>query len=117
MKASKLANDLRVIADALDKEPDIEVNPYFDLSAKFTSTHAEEKDRFMALAKVWPRPAKKEIGNRGTTFESYRIVFNEWAILSIDRSKVCHLVEPARPAVYDCPSILTDEEEAQLGEF
>jgi hypothetical protein len=30
---------------------------------------------------------------------------------------MCILVEPARPARYECPTILSDEEEAALGTF
>jgi len=117
MKASELVKGLRILADALDKEPEIEVNSYVSVSAAYTGDDISEKDNSLSLAKIWPRPAKKFIGNQGTSYEDYRLVFDNWAFLKIDRSKVCRLVKPATPAVYDCPSILSAEEEAQLGTF
>ena len=33
----------------------------------------------------------------------------------IERDKVCTLITPAQPAVYDCTPILSQAEEAQLG--
>jgi hypothetical protein len=35
--------------------------------------------------------------------------------LRIDRKAVCRIVEPAKPAVYECDPILSEEEEAQIG--
>ena len=117
MKTSELAKGLRILADALDKEPEIEVNVYTSIQAAYTGDDTSEKDNFLALAKIWPRPAMKSIGNEGTSYEDYRLVFDKWASLKIVRPLFCHLVEPAKPAVYDCPLILSAEEEAQLGEF
>ena len=35
----------------------------------------------------------------------------------IDRAQVCELIEPAKPAVYRCFPLLSDQEEAELGKF
>ena len=37
-----------------------------------------------------------------------------WTRTSIDREKVCKLISPAVPAVYDCAPLLSEDEEAKL---
>ena len=111
MKASELATKLRTLADGLDKAPDAEINSYFSISP-----HGDDKATFLELAKVLPRPLTKKIRHEGTTYEDFTLE-GDGFILSIPRSVMCILVEPARPARYECPTILSEEEEAAFGAF
>jgi len=112
--AGKVAIELRKLADALDKEPE---SPSVSASIYFSCPYAGKgkKEAFLNLAKLLPRPLIKRPAN-----DEYRLEGGNDTLdiqLYIDRNAVCTLIEPARPAVYDCPSILSAEEEAALGPF
>ena len=109
MKASELATKLRTLADSLDKAPDAEIIPYVSITPR-----NNDKQTFLELAKVLPRPLTKKILNEGTTYAEFALEGDGFT-LSIPRSKICFIVEEARPARYECPTILSDEEEAALG--
>jgi hypothetical protein len=109
VKASELATKLRKLADGLDKAPDAEIDPYVSISFR-------KKETFLELAKVLPRPLTKKIRHEGTSYEDFTLE-GDGFVLGIPRSTMCILVEPARPARYECPTILSDEEEAALGTF
>ena len=111
MTTSELAIEFRRIADALDKEPGLKVNPYISISPE-----GDDKDTFLALARVIPRPYKKRIRHEGSTYEDFVLEVGS-LFVCIPRSKLCEIIEPAKPAVYHCPSVLNDEEYAALGEF
>lgn len=109
--ASQVATELRRIADALDKNPELNLRPYLSISAG-----DDDKDEFMALARTMPRPMEKGVDFAGTPYEDFTLTHGFWRI-KIPRSKMCVLVEPARPERYECPSILSPEEEEALGAF
>ena len=111
MKASELATKLRKLADGLDKAPDAEINPYVSISPS-----CGNKETFLELAKVLPRPLTKKIRHEGTSYEDFTLE-GDGFLLSIPRSALCVIVELARPARYECPSILSEAEEAALGAF
>ncbi len=111
MKASELATKLRTLADSLDKAPGAEINPYVSISPS-----CDNKETFLELAKVLPRPLTKKIRHEGTSYEDFTLE-GDGFLLCIPRSALCVIVEPARPARYECPSILSEEEEAALGVF
>lgn len=112
--ATSIATELRRIADVLDKTPDVDlVKPSLDFYHGYMGT----KEQFLAIAKIFPRPFTK--GN-GYSHDKVEITHESAALnvgASIDRSKVCTLVEPAKPAVYDCVPLLSLEEEQALGAF
>ena len=110
MKSSELAIELRCIADALDKEPELNVNPYISITPE-----NDDKNTFLALARVIPKPFKKRIRHEGTTYEDFVLEVGS-LFVCIPRSKMCKIIVPAKPAVYECPSILNDDEYAKLGE-
>jgi len=110
----EIATALRNVADVLDKSPDIEAGrPGLD----WYFFNAKDKQKFLDLAKAFPRPFKK-------TYEDdphgwLRIAFEQDALKTeaqIYRSAVCEIVEPAKPPVYHCPSLLSDDEEVALTE-
>ena len=116
-KASQVANELRRIADALDREPDTEVETPM---VSFYCNNYLAKDRgkqvFLNVLRLLPRPLVKdysetEVKIRGAESD----VVNLRAC--IDRSAVCEIVEPAKPAVYHCVPLLSDQEEASLGKL
>ncbi len=112
--ANAIATELRRIADFLDKTPDAEVS-----SARLSFYHnlSRTKEEFINLVKVFPRPFVKGDGYRHdeVTLEHESDTVTVYA--SIDRSQVCTLVEPARPARYECIPLLSLEEENALGTF
>lgn len=103
--AKDVASELRKFADALDAIADLEIekpNMYF--------TSWGNKEKFLNLAKAMPRPFAKtykginlEIGYKAEALGIYA---------SIEREILCRLVEPAKPAVYECDPILSQEEES-----
>src|ERR1035437_9597301 len=110
--AGAVASELRRVADALDRSPKTEVaqaNIYF--SHNFMPN---AKNKFLALAKMLPRPLTKNYtgedgkGDLELKYKSPAMTINCY----IPRTAVCELVEPAKPAVYKCESLLSDEEEA-----
>lgn len=106
-KAIEVATELRRVADALAENPDLEINPYLSIDT------AGNKDTFLALAKSMPKPMEKGIDFEGTTYEDFKLEHGFWRI-KIARSAYCRILKPAIPAVYDCPSIFSDEEESTL---
>ena len=111
---SDVAASLRWVADLLDKTPDVEiVRPNLSFYHSFQGS----KDTFIALAKVFPHPIEK---GDGYHHDEYTITHTTEAIqvyASISKSQVCTLVEPARPARYECIPLLSLEEEEALGTF
>lgn len=116
-KASEVASELRKLADALDREPEANVrHPWIS----FYCQHSGEKEAFMNLARILPRPLKKEYDNEGKSWDRLRLVYGDVSKgpihveLSIHRSSVCRMIRPAQEAVYDCKPVLSKEEEEQL---
>jgi hypothetical protein len=108
--AGAVATELRRVADALDMEPEARV-----CKADLWFWNGGNKEGFVNVARLIPRPFTKkyEEGAGGNL-----ILHRDSEALTIDvrvqRSAVCELVEPAKPAVYKCESLLSDEEEAAL---
>jgi hypothetical protein len=116
-KASEVATELRNLADRIEKLGDAEVSRPF-VYFSHSSYGDNKKERFVALAKVLPRPLKKTYVEGlypDLTLEHNTDIIHITA--AIPRSEVCEILEPARPAKYHCPSIFTTDEEAALGEF
>ena len=113
-KANAIATRLREIADFLDKTPDAELTKP---SLSFYHGYGDTKEQFVNLAKVFPRPFEK---GDGYSHDQITLSHDGEAVsayASIDRSRVCTLIEPARPARYDCVPLLSLEEDNALGEF
>jgi hypothetical protein len=109
LKASEVATELRRIADALDKEPELIIDPYLSINAH------SDREQFLALAKIMPRPMTKGIDFPGTSYEDFKLEHSFWRI-KIARNAYCSIVTPAIPAVYECPPIFSPEEEAEMEE-
>jgi len=109
-KANEVATELRKLADALDRNPNAEVpHPYMGFGMSY---NAGDKERFLAIAAVLPRPLKKVYRDN-----EFRLEYESPTIsvaARIDRQKVCELIEPAKPAVYRCDLILSEAEESLL---
>ena len=115
--AGMVALELRRIADALDREPDAEVvAPMMTFYCNSYSAPDKGKQVFLNTVRLLPRPLVKEFS--GITIEienpNKSVV---WLRASIAREVVCEIVEPARPAVYNCAPLLSDQEDAELGNF
>ena len=109
--AREIATELRRIADVLDSNPETNI---IKPDLLFYHGYGASKDDFIRLAQIFPRPYKKSDG-----FSHDEIVLtHENASLevraTIDKSKVCTIKIPARPAVYDCEPLLSLEEEESL---
>ncbi len=117
VKAEDVARELRVLADALAKEPGLQ------LEQPFISIYPDTREEFLGLVKVFPRPFYKRpddntyiisnvpIGANGLL--KYSAVATDLSV-RIERKKICRLVKPAEPAVYDCAPLFSEEEEAEL---
>jgi hypothetical protein len=111
-KASEVAQELRRVADALDKEPETDVRrPYLFFSC------SGDKDVFLRTAALLPRPFKKVYEDTGESYDALRLEYDSPGLhlaASVYRSAVCILKTPARPATYECPPLLSEMEEASL---
>ena len=106
--AGAVAAELRRIADALDKEPEAEI-----VKPTVWFWSYDHRASFLNLIRLIPRPIEKEYG-----ISSLIVRKRDWPNTQfqarVDRSVVCKIVEPAKPAVYECEPLLSDEEEATL---
>ena len=110
-KANEVATELRKLADALDKSPEAEI------AQLFATFYCYSKEQFLNTASVFPRPFDKPkdeydfiLQNPNGTSPNSPI----WLRATVDRSRVCELIEPAKPAVYRCDPILSEAEESML---
>jgi hypothetical protein len=107
--AHEVASELRRIADALDKEPEV------TFKRPLLFFFPDTKEEFLTQARILPRPLKKIVDSRDYALQSPD-ESAVWLRAKISRSEVCTLVEPAKPAVYDCGPLLSQEEEDSLTE-
>jgi|GEM_PF-3526593 len=114
--AGNVANELRKLADALDREPEQELP---QARVEFYCKYMGEKGKpmFLALARLLPRPLAK--GPKKYDESAIDVSFSSEALqvyACIERNKVCKLVEPSRtiPAVYECEPLLSEEEAAAV---
>jgi hypothetical protein len=114
MKAKDAVENLRKLADLLEKHGDAEI--YMSAS----NVWIYGKQNFLEVAKDFPRPCRKatedwECGDFKLMHGD--LTTNSLIALRIPRTLVCNLIEPAKPAVpavYDCPDVLGDDAEGQL---
>lgn len=111
MKAIDAVSNLRTLADLLEKNGDTEIQ----MSSAIVWIY--NKESFLTLAKDFPRPVRKvrEERNYGNFKLEHGVLLSTGVIeLLIPNSRICELIEPARPAVYKYPQILSLEEEEEL---
>jgi hypothetical protein len=111
-KAGLVAIELRKLAYALDAQPDAVITkPYI-------SFHGYSKDEFMAIARLLPRPLRKNVDEpEDPKWARVRVSHKNPALdvdASVPQSLTCQLIEPAKPAVYRCDPILSEEEEVEV---
>ncbi len=109
--ASEVAAELRKFADRLDTNPEAKIKAPTVL---FYHWSEKDKEAFLEVAKLMPRPVVK---GEDTCKTELQIRYQSPAMeitAAIPKSISCKLVEPARPAVYDCITILSPEEDAEL---
>ena len=110
--AHEVATELRKLADGLDRNPDVKVDrPY----VMFSYYSEDSKQGFLATVRAMQRPITKtwpasENGELKVRYESGALVIRA----DIPRNAVCEIVEPAKPAVYKCSPILSDDEVESL---
>jgi hypothetical protein len=111
-KAHEIATELRKLADALDKQPELETAPVW------VAFHCDKKEHFINAVRFLPRPfTKRETDHSGDKYNRLRFEYSSPAMdvnASIYKSLTCELVEPAKPAVFRCDPILSALEEASL---
>ena len=111
--AGQVAAELRRVADALDKEPEAVIStPWLSFYCNNYSLPEKGKLAFLALARILPRPLTKKMSDNYMELEAISDTLR--LAVQINRSAVCTLVEPAKPAVYHCEPLLSVEEEAQI---
>lgn len=113
VKGIELAKELRKLADAVEG---LEVvREYGKPTIYFGFAYGGEiaKKAFFKFAKIMPKPFEKK-----TTDHEYKLIYESDTLTIqayIERNKVCTLITPAVPAVYDCEALLSQAEIAQLG--
>jgi hypothetical protein len=112
--AKDVAQELRELADALDREPDQELPR---VNVDFYCKYAGDKGKpmFLALAKLLPRPLDKSDDDMG----GLQLKHVTGALLIrtvIEREKVCKIIRPEQtiPAEYECEPLLSLAEESSL---
>jgi hypothetical protein len=116
-KAGEIAKELRRIASALEREPEAELpQPLMTFYCTDYANVAKSKECFLAAVRLLPRPLNKKLDDSTYEIEHGRgaTAAPVWLRATVDRSAVCVVKEPARPAVYECPSLLSLAEEAGL---
>jgi hypothetical protein len=111
--AKELAAELRIFADRLDTNPEVPISTGM---LCFYHWSKEEKDNFLNVARLLPRPAKKRISGSAERPE-IEIDYDSSPLricASISQAFTCELIEPAKPAVYRCEPILSPDEDAAL---
>ena len=109
-KAIEVAEELRRIADGLAAHPETEVQTawlYF---------HCDTKALFLSTFSALLRPLTKHY-DADSAWARVRLEHKTPAVeleCSVLRANVCEIVEPAKPAVYRCEPLLSDEEESTL---
>ena len=101
--------ELRKLAGALDAQADAEVvKPWITF-------YTQEKEPFLALARLMPRPLEKKVEDENSDWARLKVICKGFEAIdvtvSVPQSKTCELIEPAKPAVYRCDSILSEVEE------
>jgi hypothetical protein len=108
-KSSEIATALRILADSLDKHPDLEQKK------PWVNFYCYTKEEFLNAAKIMPKPYAKQ--DSGGEYPRIYLKYENESIdlnASIYKSETCEIVEPAKPAVYRCDPILSAIEEASL---
>lgn len=113
-KAHEVASELRKLADALDREPEANVQQawvYF---------HCDTKEAFLATAKLLPRPLTKEYDDEGNRWDRFHLKRSAdfkgpiYIDCSVPRTLACRVIRPAQEAVYECEPLLSQIEEESL---
>lgn len=108
--AKDVATKLREIAERLDTAPDANIpTPWLSFSRDYTG---DDKAKFLAFVCLMPKPFEKVWTDTELTLKHKSEVMT--IIARIDRSDVCEPIEPAKPAVYRCEPLLSDEEDASV---
>ncbi len=104
------AHAMKLVADFLLSKPAFNLPDYEDgFSAKLY--YYADKAGFLAAARALG-------GVKNVTDERYFCLTNKLPrsqfSISAERSAVCRLIEPAKPAMYDCEPLLSQTEEQEL---
>lgn len=114
VKGIELAKELRKLADAVEGLDEVVTFSIPRVYFGFAYGNEKHKQSFIEFAKVMPKPFEKKF----TDNELQLVYENETLAVQayIERDKVCKIITPAQPAVYDCEALLSQAEIAQLGE-
>ena len=113
-RAGDVAVELRKFVENLENNPDV------DIPKTYMHFSTQTKDQFLAVAGVIPRPFKKSVVGENGAYPQIEIKHDTdnvciWALVL--QSLTCTLVEPAKPAVYKCDPILSEDEDAKLAKM
>ena len=109
MKLHELAKKMQEGAEFLLSRPDADLGPR--VPELYLGWHYEKND-FINIVKALGS-GKKIINGTDVIFETIHGM-RFW--LTVPRDKVCKMVTPAKPAVWDCEPLLSPEDEASLGQ-
>lgn len=110
-KASEIAAEFRKFAALLDRTPDAITPRAFCLFA------ADTKEEFLGIGRALLRPLKKEVAGENSAHPTICLTYISPAAqfyTRVAQSLTCELIEPAKPAIYRCDPILSDNEFAEV---
>lgn len=113
VKGIELAKELRKLADGVEGMSEVVTFSTPRVYFGFAYGNEKHKQGFIEFAKIMPKPFEKKF----TDYELQLVYENESLAVQayIERDKVCKIITPAQPAVYDCEALLSQAEIAQLG--
>jgi len=110
--AREIAQELRKLADHYAGLGETELpKPTLQFSCW------SDKEGFLAAVRALPHPLVKDYGEEGDEYSSVRVTFKGEAMDAVAyamRKTVCKMVEPARPARFECEPLLSEQEEEEL---
>ena len=112
--AHEVATELRKFADTLDTNPEAQIakpNIWWYFWGE------TDKEMFKRIARMFPRPLRKRIDDPESSRPMIAIESANGIIdfeTRIPQSVTCRIIEPARPAVFECDPIFSETEEAEI---
>ena len=106
IERTEFITGLRELADYLENNPDLPIphDPYLPVCVTSYGEPEKTKLAIKAAARC-PGPWKKELGESFLSLTKYFHGVKYGVIC--DRDHVCTMVEPAKPAVWDCEPLLS----------
>lgn len=113
MTSHEYVKRLREIADYLETRPAFTLSDWKGESAGRLDYYFDKEEFLAAVRALGSGKKSVETDSLGQP----KVVFTSGPVqVLIEQDKVCRIIEPARPAVYDCEPLLSELEDASLSQ-